>query len=1677
MSAYPAGFDDAQLPSPGNAGPLDAARLWALVNSSVDLIQIVDAEGRITFISSAAERLLGYAPNALLGVNGFSLIHPDDLAEATERFGTLLNEGGSLPFEVRVRRRDGSWRWFELLGQNLLDDPLVCGLILSARDIDDRKRTALQLLRQRELLAAIAGASGLLLSDEPIEQAVMQALETVARALGTGFAGVFEFHSDVDGEPAVSRRFLWTAERFRPPPDHRPYAPTPVRELGLERWHAILQSGAELQTIVSALPERERLRMERWGFRSMLVVPIFLRGTLWGEVTLADLTRERAWDADEVAGVRAFAASVGEALARHQALSALTASESRFRSMLQSSSEFITVLDADFRIIFQSDSAGRVLGLAPGPFPRAVRWDLIHPTDQEPYRQVLAAVAQTPGGSVTIEYRSLNNAGRWLHLESVVTNHLNDPAVHGFVINSRDITERKLSEQALERKRSLLEAIAEATSRLLVDTDLDATINIALAQLGQAAEVDRVSLFELRPHPQTGLRASNKRYEWRQAGLPPRLDDARLRDFPMEGSLFDEFYQRLRAGHPVSVQVADLPPAQRAELSRFGLRSILMTPIFTDGRFWGYISLYGERAARLWSSDEPALLQSIAGGIGGALSRHAAHSALQRQSELLREVGEAANALLTMDDFSGAIGQALTTLGHACGVDDVTLYRIDRDEAAQDYRTLRRYRWDRTAGASELGEEAPFLLLRSGFERWAQHFERGEVIAGAPAHFPDIEFSLLAAGDAQSLLAMPVRIGARLAGMLVLCARTSARDWTGEELAVLATAARSLGGAIKRAEGTRALRASEERFRSLVQNTADMFAILSPSGDRLLYASASVARILGYPLELLPRLDRMQPIHPQDAARLRADFSRVVEAPGQTLVSELRVRRADGSYLPVEASFTNLIDQPSVGGIVINARDISERRAAEENLRRKSTVLAAVAEALAELLLSGDLDEGITRALALLGEAADVSRVTLYQFHADALTGRQLGTKRNEWVAPDAEPRLDHPGVRDVPFEAGPFDYFYRELSAGRIVSNHVREFPEPVRGALEAFTTKSICLVPLYADEQLWGYLGFDSDSVERAWSLDDQAALRAAAGGVSAAIVSRRAQQALHAGGERFRAMVQNGSDIIVIFDDEDRVTYVSPSVERVLGWTPAEIISQSRFDFVHPDEHRHTTEQVQRLRRSPGASMVLELRVRHKDGGWRHIESVYTNLIDEPHIGGVVVNSRDITERRLLQEQLAWQAFHDPLTGLPNRLLFLDRLEQALQRAERRNETVTIMFLDLDRFKVVNDSLGHATGDDLLVTIGQRLAQGLRSGDTVARIGGDEFTILLEDTYGLDEVTQIADRILRWVRMPVRLPGGHEAYVTASIGIAISNPAGPLSASDLLRSADVALYRAKDEGKARWTIFESEMNEHAVSRLLLETDLQRALARHELCLYFQPEFDLHSGALHGVEALLRWQSPERALVQPAAFLEVAEETGLIVPIGRWVLREACRQLQEWQRAGLAPPDLLMSVNLSASEFRQLDLAEFIESVLIEHELEPANLRLELTESVVLQDAQAAQRMLETLKALGVHLAIDDFGKGYSSLSYLSHLPVDTLKIDRAFIAHPGQDRRSLAIIEAVTTLAHALGMVVTAEGIETPEHVQRVLAAGCDFGQGFHFAHPVTPAALAELLTRTHSASVVP
>jgi diguanylate cyclase (GGDEF)-like protein/PAS domain S-box-containing protein len=791
---------------------------------------------------------------------------------------------------------------------------------------------------------------------------------------------------------------------------------------------------------------------------------------------------------------------------------------------------------------------------------------------------------------------------------------------------------------------------------------------------------------------------------------------------------------------------------------------------------------------------------------------------------------------------------------------------------------------------------------------------------------------------------------------------------------------------------------AREQLAAIVENTSDIIAVVDERA-RVKYISPTVLRILGYSGDAPPITGAFRLVHPDDQEAALLAFAEAVGTPGVHGPVLLRMAHADGSWLHCEFVANNLLDDPMVQGVILDIRDVSQRIATQQQF---------------ELLLESAPD-----AMVIVDPEGLITLV-------NRQTERLFGYERTELVGQPVEALIPDRFVAGHHIHRGRYlaDPNFRPMGAGLALYGRRRDGTEfPVEISLSPLQTDGGMLV---------------------------SAAIRD--------VTDRRAEQ------EQFQQLLESAPDAMVIVDADGHITLINRQTERLFGYEreellgrPVESLIPERFVSAHRP-HRQAYANDPRPR-PMGAG--FDLYGRRKDGTEFPVEISLSPLHAE---SGTIVSAaiRDVSERKALEEQLVHQALHDPLTNLPNRALLMDRIERALARSRRNQRTVAVLFLDLDRFKLINDSRGHVIGDGILRQVAERLSYVVRGSDTVARFGGDEFVVVTE-VEERSEVALLGARLLTTFD-DVMVLEGTEAFVTASLGISIAR--GGSTADSLVREADAAMYHAKGRGPGRVEFFDESIRVQAARRLETENDLHRALDRDEFCVRYQPIIAIDSGELVGAEALVRWQHPERGLLFPADFMPVAEETGLVDRIGLWVLGEALQQLAAW---GVSD-SLLMAVNLSAHQLRDPNLPEAVASELARAGVDPTSLVFEITESVLVDEGELvvnALHAIHDLKRLGVGLALDDFGTGYSSLGRLKRLPVDELKVDREFVQGLGTDRHDSAIVSATLAMAAELNLSVVAEGVETFEQLEHLRLLGCPLAQGFLFAEALPPEQFATLL----------
>ena len=799
-------------------------------------------------------------------------------------------------------------------------------------------------------------------------------------------------------------------------------------------------------------------------------------------------------------------------------------------------------------------------------------------------------------------------------------------------------------------------------------------------------------------------------------------------------------------------------------------------------------------------------------------------------------------------------------------------------------------------------------------------------------------------------------------------------------------------------------------------------------------------------LELRARAPRFQPLRDEPAEERGHDEEESDEKTAAGVSARRRCWFRRRCWLLHDAMVAGL-QTGHARDRVANPKGVLTARDEVARLTRQQAALAELGQAA---LTRADVGLLVGQTCAVVEWALGASYVSIIDIDDRDALALRFGVGGNPTFSGCND---DSPGHRPLllcTLTLGTPTVFRSRIADPRVNRDHLRD----VHG-IEA----GVC-IPIPGHPRPFGLLTVYSDR-DREFAADEVAFLKAVADLAGAVILSAVTEEARRTAEERFRALVENAAEGIALIDAHGQMLYTGPSTERILGHQ--EVVGTNFFEIVHPDDVETARRNLRALRDADSAVLSYELRLRHASGEWRWIEGTYKNLLFNPSVRAIVVNYRDVTERKLSEEALQHLAYRDTLTDLPNRFLFHDRLEHAIEQARRRNAGVAVMYVDLDRFKVVNDTLGHTIGDRLLQVVSRRLRDVLRPDDTIARLGGDEFAVIIPEITRAEDAGIVGRKLIGALREPIVVEG-HELHVTASAGISLF-PSDGTDVETLLKHADAALYRSKDTGRNTVQLFASSMNRRYTERLELELSLHRALDREELSLVYQPICDRDTRTVRAFEALVRWNRPGFGVVNPAEFIRLAEETRLILPMGDWILRTACAQLRDWREQGLR--DFHMAVNLSPHQLAQPQFIHFVHDTLLQYGLHPSDLELEITEGATLQNLEWTLSVLDQLRTLGVRIAVDDFGTGQSSLVYLKRLPLTTLKIDREFLRDVLRDGSDAAIFASIVQLGHSLGLYVVAEGIETPEDRALVEQQRCDGMQGYLFSRPMAANAVASWL----------
>lgn len=1628
-------------------------RFRALVQNSSDLIMVLNADDTISYVSPSVEQIMGYSPRDLIGRDAFTeFLHPDDFARVKTSHEQIKQTRRAIsPLEVRIRHRDGSWRHLEVIRNNLLDDPDVRGFVVNARDVTERKRAEKTLQESEEKYRALVEQTPAVTYIEVLDEGepehnllyVSPQIETVLGYPPEEWVenpDLWEklIHpEDRDRVLAEDARTEATGEPFKV--EHRMF--TRDGRIVWVRDEAVLVSDAEgqplyWQGVMLDLTDRKRAEEDS---RLLRDVALEMNEAADLEAALSVALRKLCDATDWTIGQAWVPSADG--------------------TVLECSPAWYTKVDSlgGFRTINETLVFEPGVGL-PGCAWSSKQHVWIQDITQSdlPRTAVAAEFGLSAGMSVPVLAESEVVAvldffmcERRQEDERLVV------LVSGIAAQLGSVVRRKQAEEALRK--------SEALNRSVVDTASDAiitmTTNGLVRSFNHAAErifgytADEVVGEPLRMLMPERFREAHefnfRRYlDTREAHIIGKgsVELAGLRkngeEFPLDLSLgkageeenllftgiIRDISERKRAEQALRESEARLAEAQRmAHLGSWEVDLITGEMHWSDEMYRAFGFVPGEVTPTqeiLTKATHPQDREVVSEAIRNVVEKRQPFNIDHR---VLHSDGEIrliqAQGVVVFDPSGKPIKLVGTSLDITERKRNEEALRESESGLAEAQRIAHLGNWE--------AEPVRLGVPRSEHKiRWSDEVYR--IFGYAPQQFvptfkdlvetihpEDREYvgetiqSAVARGETS--IVVEHRILRPDGEVRFVQARMEMiYEQNGELL-------RNFGTILDITERRQAEEDLRKRERELVaaQRITSVGNWSFDVVENKAHWSDEMYRIFGIaPQEHLTYKGFLRIVHPDDR-RLVMEAAHEALNGGSRSSIDYRVARPDGEVRFVHGQYE--IEHDAAGRtaeLVGTLQDVTE-------LLRAQTELETRAEKLREQAQILDLAPVLIRNLD--------NEILLWNTGAERIYG---------WTKEEAMGKVSHDLLRSEHPE--PAEQILRKiLQEGRWEGEitHARK---------DGGRVVVVSLQVLHTDErgEPSAILEVNNDVTER-----------------------RRVQEELRQSEERFRSLVQNSLDVITVIDAGGNILYYSPSFEAVMGHKPEDLVGKRapEENRIHPDDLPRVRQVFDYLVENPDVNYSMELRMQHADGSWRTLEATANNLLEDPSVGGIVINFRDITERKVIEEQLEHQAFHDDLTGLPNRALLTDRLEHALSRADRQGRCVAVLFLDLDNFKVVNDSLGHKAGDEVLVAVAGRLRESLRPGDTVARPSGDEFIVLLADIQEESEATQLAERLADILRAPIEI-GGQEVYLNASIGIAFGSSSEERS-DDLLRNADVAMYRAKRRSEASYRVFNVDMDVAARERLSLESDLRHAIENGEITVHYQPKVLLNDGKIVGFEALARWNHPRRGMVPPSEFIPLAEETGLIHDLGKWVLRESCRQAQEWREQYADETFPAMCVNLSARQFQHPNLLQDVDGILRETGLDERLLCLEITESVAMEDVQSNIATFNKLKSMGVKLAIDDFGTGYSSLSYLSRFSFDYLKIDRSFMAGLGEGRENESIVLGTVMLAHALGMKVVAEGAETIEQVQILQGFNCDEIQGHYFSKALSAEEMNSCLSKTN------
>lgn len=917
-----------------------------------------------------------------------------------------------------------------------------------------------------------------------------------------------------------------------------------------------------------------------------------------------------------------------------------------------------------------------------------------------------------------------------------------------------------------------------------------------------------------------------------------------------------------------------------------------------------------------------------------------------------------------------------------------------------------------------------------------------------------------------SMLDTAIRVSGRNLGVICLEHVDRPHRWEQDEIAFAGQLADKFAFGLMnslRIQAEQKLRASETSL-ARAQAITHVGSWELDFGTRLLTWSDETYRIFGVDRNsFVPSYDAfLARVHPDDRAVLESGYldsvakhtdyaidHRIVMNDGRIKVVHERCRTFYADGCPIR----------SIGTV----QDVTERKAAEDGLIYRDRMFRAVTIGTGHLVADESLDRGMPEALRIVGETIDVDRVLVIEHVAP----HGSASLRYCWQAPDIAVPLEPGDFTKGTIDPAAAAEWLAPLASGRSVATHARDVDGALRQLLDRLQNKSVLVMPIFVGGKLWGSIGIDACKAEREWTSVETDTLAIFAWVIGGIIQRNAARLSLQRSEERFRAVSEAARDAIIMIDAHGKVAYWNRAGERILGYSAEEALGKTLLSWLARGPLREAAARGMADLSDSGAGVTLgktlELAMARKDGVEIPIELSVApmDLAGERYAVGIM---RDISERKQAEQKMVHMARFDELTGLVNRHVFVEATQQAIARAQRSAERFAVLYLDLDHFKDVNDTLGHPVGDKLLQRVAEKLTRCVRQADTVARFGGDEFAVLATGIGEPTDLAVIADKLLDAIGEPLVIQG-NAIRTRASIGIATYGPDSPDSES-LLSHADIALYRAKSEGRGVFRFFTENMDVEVRERVRLAADLRDAIANDALALVYQPQIDIESGRLVGLEALVRWHHRQLGPIPPGDFVTVAEKSGLISALGRWVLQRACDQLRQWQEQGISVPGV--SVNLSALQFKApVELERDIDAILSASAIAPQLLEIELTETALMETSREHEDVLRRFRDKGLRLAIDDFGTGYSSLDYLRRLPVNRIKIAQSFIVNMTTSPGDAMIVKAAISIAREFGLTIVAEGVETAEQLALLESWGCQEVQGYYYARPMTADAITQFL----------